>query len=208
MRQIGFVEYDAGLTILARTAEEVRGGDLCGILLVLRHPKTITLGRRTEPGELHGDARSLQGLGIGLCRVERGGGATYHYPEQAVVYPVVSLSRCRLDLDRLIGLLGSAVLSVLEADGVKAQWDPERPGVYVDGAKIASVGLHLSRDVVTHGVALNVGPDVSGFDHIDPCKERGLKVTSLSHLVDDPPDPDAVGAAVARQFIFQLLDRP
>lgn len=206
MRQIGLVEYVTGLTILARTAEEVRSGETAGILLVLRHPPTITLGRRTDPAELHGDASSLASLGIGLHRVDRGGGATYHYPEQAVVYPVVSLSRCRLNLDGLIGLLGRAVLAVLGDRGVNARWDPERPGVYVGGAKIASVGLHLSRDVVTHGVALNVGPDVSGFDHIDPCKEKGLEVTSLSRLVDDTPDPDAVGAALASRLLALLRD--
>lgn len=200
IRQLGLVGYQSGLAIQHQVAEEIRDHRLKGILLVLRHPRTITLGRRTDPGEIHATDAHLRKLDIGLHHVDRGGGATYHHPGQSIVYPIVSLSRLRIDVQGLIRLLGRSVLDILEEQEITAQWDPKRPGVYVRGSKIASVGLHLSRDVITHGLALNVGPENDGFALIDPCKEAGLKVTSMADLLGVSPDPDEIGDALARRL--------
>ncbi|NOZ02118.1 MAG: lipoyl(octanoyl) transferase LipB [Deltaproteobacteria bacterium] len=204
IRQLGLVDYARGLDIQSVAAGEVRDGGLKGIVLVLRHPPAITMGRRTDPAEVHATGQELLDMGIELHRVDRGGGATWHYPGQAVVYPVISLSRTKMDVAGVISLLGDSVLDVLGRHGIEAEWDQKRPGAYVEGAKIASVGLHLSRDVITHGLALNVGPDLRGFSLMDPCKEAGLKVTCMASLIPGPLDPDEVGMELAQSFLRGL----
>jgi len=204
-RQLGIVEYSDCMRIQADIGAEVRKGVFVGMLLVVRHPPTITLGRRTDPGEVHASPDELHAMGIRLHRVERGGGATYHYPGQAVVYPILSLPRFKLGVDELIERIGAAVVSTLGRYGINASWDPRRPGGYVEGAKIASVGIHVSHNITTHGMALNVGPDIRGFDLIDTCKQRGLEITSMAHLLEDPPSPDDVGLSFAKDLTAGLL---
>lgn len=203
VRAFGLVPYDRGLALQAEALAEVDAGAAPGIVLALRHPPTVTLGRRTAPGEVHASPEALAADGIALFRVDRGGGATYHYPAQAVVYPILDLDRLRLTVPTLLERVRDALLDTLAAFGVAGTWDPERPGIYVSGAKIASVGFHLSRGRTTHGVALNVGRDWQGFGWIDPCKMRGLPITSIEDLAGACPNPDAVcadlAAAIARR---------
>ena len=204
IRQIGLVPYPSGLIEQARAAAEVRDGPSRGVVLVTRHPPSITLGRRADPAELHLSRWDRRALGIDLYHVDRGGGATYHYPGQAVVYPVLHLGRLGLTVAGLLDALSGALGALLLDHGVRGTWDPERPGMYVGGAKVASVGLHVRGEVTTHGLALNVGPGCDGFRHIDPCKVRGLPVTSLAHLIGYEPDPDAVGLDLGRRIAAAL----
>ena len=207
IRPLGLVTYDAGLAAQAAAATEVRAGAAAGILLALRHPPVITMGRRAVPGELHRTPEALAALGIALATVDRGGGATWHYPEQAVVYPVLDLRRLSLDVPRLLEATGAAVLECLAAAGVRAAWDPDRPGAYVDSAKVASVGYHLSRMVTTHGVAVNLGRNLSGFALMDPCKVPGQPVTCVQDLTGTCPDPDAFALSLAHALAGRLPGR-
>jgi len=194
---LGLVPYATGLEQQAAAADRVRQGHRSGILLATRHPPVITMGRRAAPGELHLSPEALLRLGVDLYPVDRGGGATYHYPEQAVVYPILDLRRLQLTVPRLLRATGEAVLEVLHGLGVQARWDPERPGAYVGDAKVASVGYHLSREITTHGVAMNLGRDLRGFGYIDPCKVRNQPVASVEGLTGACPDPDATTRALA-----------
>ncbi|MBM4398200.1 MAG: octanoyltransferase, partial [Deltaproteobacteria bacterium] len=96
VRQLGLVPYPAGLAAQAAAADEVRGGALDGVLLALRHTPVITMGRRTRPGDVHVPRWERRALGIDLFHTDRGGGATFHHPAQAVVYPILHLGRLRL----------------------------------------------------------------------------------------------------------------
>ncbi len=205
---LGLVSFRAGLVGQAEAAARVREGTRVGILMALRHPPVITLGRRAAPEELHMGPVALQSLGVDVYPVDRGGGATYHYPEQAVVYPILDLRRLRLTVPRLLAITGDAVLEVLRSVGVEATWDPERPGAYVDGAKVASVGYHLSKELTTHGVAVNLGRDLRGFDYIDPCKVRDQPIASVEGLTGTCPDPDATALALANAIAARLGDSP
>jgi lipoate-protein ligase B len=204
IRQLGLLPYVKGLFEQARAVVEVRRGALDGIVLVVRHPPVVTFGRRAARQELHVDRWQRRGLGVDLFHVDRGGGATYHYPGQAVVYPVLHLGRLGLTMKTLAEAVGRATVGVLQGHGIEAKWETGRPGVYVAAAKIASVGFHLAGEVTTHGVALNVGPEVDGFQLIDPCKERNLRVTSIAHLLGRILDPDEVGSDLARAVVAEI----
>lgn len=204
VRFLGLVSYREGLEAQRTAREEVASGALQGILLALRHPPVITLGRRTDPREVHRTPEDLARQGIDLVPADRGGGATWHYPEQAVVYPVLDLQALRLSVPGLLQCIGDAVLELLSRMGVEATWDPDRPGAWVDGAKIASVGLHLHRGITTHGVAVNLGRDLRGFGWVDPCKMAGLAVTCVEDRTGRCPDPDQVSRDLALDLARRL----
>lgn len=206
VRTLGLVPYREGIHVQRAVREEVASGAWDGVLLALRHPPVITLGRRTDPLEVHRSPEDLAALGIDLVSVDRGGGATWHYPEQAVVYLVMDLQAMRLSVPALLQCIGEAVLGRLSILGVQALWDPDRPGAWVGGAKIASVGLHLHRGITTHGVAVNLGRDLRGFRWVDPCKMAGLAVTSVEDQTGLCPDPDAVARDLAMDLARQIRD--
>lgn len=198
VREKGLLPYADGLVLQEQTREEVRRGSVDGVILALRHPPTLTLGRRARFEEVHVSRAERRRLGVELYYVERGGGATYHGPDQAVVYPIVHLSRLGIGVEDVIQCLADATLRYLRGFEVEASWDDSRPGVYVAGAKIASVGLQVSLGITMHGLAVHIGPNLSGFSLIDPCKCPNLEVTSLSRLADRVVDPDAAAASLAR----------
>lgn len=204
IRCLGLLPYVQGLAEQSRCAFEVRTGRKEGVLLVVRHHPVITLGRRASKEDLHIDRWERRGLGIDLFHVERGGGATYHYPGQTIVYPILHLGRCGLTIETLTAAVGKAVVSVLDSYGVEAFWDLKRPGAYVCGAKIASIGLHVSNEITSHGVALNVGPELDGFTLIDPCKEAGLKVISMAHIIGRILNPDEIGLSLAQAIVAEI----
>lgn len=209
VRERGLVPYLEGLALQEEAREEVCRGGVDGVILALRHPPTLTLGRRARFEEVHVSRVDRRRLGVELYYVDRGGGATYHGPDQAVVYPVVHLERLKMGVEDLILRLADATLSFLAGSGVRASWDPSRPGVYVEGAKIASVGLQVSHGVTMHGLAVNIGADLSGFSLIDPCKSPDLVVTSLWRVTGGAScHPDEAAASLARRLAEDLRIRP
>lgn len=198
VRQVGLIPYVEGLVEQASAVAEVRSGGADGVVLALRHPPVVTLGRRTRAGDVLVDRWDRRARGVELYHVDRGGGATFHYPGQAVAYPVLHLDRLGLSVEALLSIIARAVSSVASDAGVAEPcWDAARPGLYAGGAKLASVGLHLSSGVTTHGVALNVRTGYEGFALIHPCREQGLRVTSLADLTGKDHDPDEVAADLA-----------
>lgn len=131
---------------------------------------------------------------IPLILVDRGGKITYHGPGQAVVYLMLDLKRKGLTIRQLVSAMENAIIGLLDDFGLKAQARPDAPGVYLDGCKIASLGLRLKNQCSYHGLALNVDMDLSPFTAIDPCGYQGLQVTQLRDL----------GIALSQQ---QIADR-
>jgi lipoyl(octanoyl) transferase len=113
-------------------------------------------------------------------QIDRGGQVTYHGPGQLLVYPLIDLRRRRLNVRELVVALEDAVIAYVAELGLKAQGSRAAPGVYVDGAKLASVGLRIRRGASYHGLALNVALDLEPFERINVCGYRGLAVTRLT----------------------------
>jgi lipoyl(octanoyl) transferase len=145
-------------------------------LWVLEHPPVYTVGLAAR--EEHFPRRS----DIALERIDRGGQITYHGPGQAVVYTLVDLPRRGLQVRGLVTLLEQAVIDYLAEYGIAATRRSGAPGVYVDGAKIAALGLRIRRGCAYHGLALNVDMDLAPFAAIDPCGYPGLAVAQARDL--------------------------
>ena len=162
----------------------------------LEHPPVFTQG-------MNGRAEHLLAPGdIPVVPVDRGGQVTYHGPGQAVVYVLVDVRRRSLGIRRLVTLLETTTVDLLAEHGVTAASRPDAPGVYVDDAKIASVGLRVRRGASYHGIALNVDMDLTPFQRINPCGYQGLRVTQMRDL-----GVSATPAETGRALMQRLHDR-
>jgi lipoyl(octanoyl) transferase len=148
-----------------------RNDDTADELWLLEHPPVYTLGQ--------GAAQRSVANGIPVVRADRGGEITYHGPGQLVVYTLVDLARRAIKVGRFVRLLEQAVIDLLEGRGERR---PGAPGVYVNGAKVAAVGIRVRQGRAYHGLSLNVDMDLSPFCAIDPCGYPGLAVTQLRDL--------------------------
>ena len=140
-------------------------------LWLVEHPPVYTVGQ--------GTAVPAVGNSIPIVKSDRGGDITYHGPGQAVVYTLVDLARRGIKVKRFVWLLEQAVIDLL---GRRAERKPGAPGVYVDGAKVAALGIRVVRGRAYHGLALNIDMDLAPFAAIDPCGYPGLRVTQTSAL--------------------------
>jgi len=152
-------------------------------LLLLEHPPVITLGRNARADDILADRESLQALGVGVETTNRGGQVTYHGPGQLVGYPILDLNPDRRDVGRYLRDLEEVLVRTLRRLGIDAGRRAGWTGVWVNERKIASIGVHLSRWVTTHGFALNVTTDLTHFDLIVPCGIRDRGVTSIARVI-------------------------
>ena len=162
--------------------EERIEGRAADRLILVQHPPVVTLGRSGGSEDLRISEDTLRCQGIETVRVERGGRATYHGPGQLVVYPILVLKN--RDPHAFIKKLMQTVQDLLAIYGLTSDLKADQPGVWVNGAKIASVGVAVKKWVTFHGVALNVNLDLSGFDAIIPCGLPGQALTSMKEILD------------------------
>ena len=195
MFDLGVAPYLPVQDLQGRLRSAVAEGTVPGVILLLEHTPVITLGNRRSPGDLR-DSQLIRGKGLEIAESERGGQATLHAPGQLVSYPVVPIPR--RNLRAFVRGLEDVLLLLLEEFGVGAQRREGRPGLYVDGRKIASVGLRCHRWVSSHGTSLNVNVDLSLFDLIVACGEPELRQTSLHALTGEAPPMKQVKAAYLR----------
>ncbi len=152
-------------------------------LILLEHPAVITLGRRGRTEHLLASEAELARRGIALAESGRGGDVTFHGPGQLVGYPIVDLNRLGRDLHAYLRRLEEVLLLTLRAFGVAGERLPGKTGVWVQGAKIASIGVGVRRWIAWHGFALNVSTDLSGFGAIVPCGLPDVSMTTLERVV-------------------------
>jgi lipoyl(octanoyl) transferase len=197
--QAGRVPYQAALSLQERFLEEARrrGSD---VLLLLEHPPVITLGRGARPEHLLLSAEELARRGIELATAGRGGDVTWHGPGQLVGYPICDLEPLGRDLHRYLRLLEELLIDTLGAFGIRGERQAGRTGVWVEGAKIASIGVGVRRWVSWHGFALNVSGDLAGFATIVPCGLSGVTMTSLEKLLGRVVPLAEVEEQVIRSF--------
>ena len=170
-------------------------------LWLLQHPPVYTLG-------IAGRSEHLPRLdnGIPVVKTDRGGQITYHGPGQVVVYLLLDLHRRRLSVRPLVRIMEQAVVNLLDEYGVAASGRTEAPGVYVDAAKIAALGLRIKHGCCYHGLALNVDLDLRPFYAIDPCGYPGLDVTQTRALgITDTPE--LLGGKLTRHLLAQLTSK-
>jgi lipoyl(octanoyl) transferase len=209
---LGVVPYGRALALQAELVEQRTANRIGDRLLLLEHPHVITLGRDSRSENVLVDADRLTQRGVELHECGRGGDVTYHGPGQLVAYPILDLRPDRCDLRRYVRDLERVLLGVLQRFGVQGHCTPGRTGVWVQArseagaavpgvdAKIAAIGVRVSRWITSHGIALNVHTDLRYFDLIVPCGLAGSAVTSLDRMVHPTPGLAEVGARFAAQF--------
>jgi lipoyl(octanoyl) transferase len=195
-RMPGLTAYEPAVAAM-REFTATRGPDTPDELWLLEHPPVYTLGLNTNPAHL------LAAGGIPVVQTDRGGQVTYHGPGQLVAYPLVDLQRAGLGIRQVVTALEEAVIALAAAHGIAASARRDAPGVYVDGAKLASIGLRVRRGRTYHGLALNVRMDLTPFGGINPCGFPGLPVTSLE-VLGAPTDMEQVAADLARELLRRL----
>jgi lipoyl(octanoyl) transferase len=173
--QLGRTDYETTWHAMQRFTAE-RGPTTPDELWVTEHPPVYTQGLNRK------DVRLPSRKDIPVVMVDRGGKITYHGPGQVVIYLLIDLARRGLNVRQLVNAMEGSIIDLLAHAGVPAVARADAPGVYVDGNKVASLGLRLKRQCCYHGLALNVDMDLSPFLAIDPCGYRGMQVTQLKDL--------------------------
>ena len=201
VQDLGLVPYAEALALQSDLVGRRRAGDIPDQLLLLQHPHVITLGTASSRAHIVADQSRLQELGIDLVDVGRGGDVTYHGPGQLVGYPILDLEPDRKDVHRYLRDLESVLVHTLSEMGIQGEPVPDLTGVWVDGRKIAAIGVRVSSGWITsHGFALNVSNDLSFFETIVPCGIQDVSVTSVSQELGRPVGvPDILGI-VSRAF--------
>ncbi len=172
VRHWGMREYQACADAMQHHVE-TRTGESTDEIWMLQHPQVLTLGVGADPQHIQ-PHNSLP-----VIRSRRGGQVTCHAPGQLVVYLMLDLRRLHIGVRALVRHVENAVLALLAEAGLAGHRDSHMPGAYINGEKIASIGLHVSRGYSSHGLALNVAPDLTLFRHINICGKPGLQATSL-----------------------------
>ena len=167
-------------------------------LWLVEHPPVYTVGVAGRSAHLPRVANAIP-----VVHIDRGGQITYHGPGQVIVYALLDLARRGLSVRSLVRLLERAVIDLLERQGIRAASRTDAPGVYVDGAKVAALGLRVRKGRCYHGLALNVDMDLAPFLVIDPCGYAGMPVTCLRDL-GITATPAHVGDAVLRILLERL----
>ena len=171
--------YDDAVALQARLVDARRAG-AADCVIATEHAPVVTLGRRAGVDDCVLSEAELARRGVAVRRTERGGLATYHGPGQLALYPIVDLRA--LGVRRFVALLEAAALAVVEAAGLRGTTRAGTPGVWVGEAKVAAVGVRVARGISSHGVAINLGGDLTPFTWIHPCGVPGGVAGALDQL--------------------------
>jgi lipoyl(octanoyl) transferase len=202
--RLGTISYRDGLTIQAEIQAQRQANELPDTLLLLEHPPVYTRGRRASDGELGAHSTGPKGRvgesegsvgedfhharGIEIVPTNRGGKVTYHGPGQLVGYPIMRV----IDIGAHLRKMESAIVAALAEDGIEARSRCDEgidyTGVWVEDRKIASIGVHVSRGVSTHGFAVNVINDLTPFSWIVPCGLTDVRMTSVAQELGREPE--------------------
>ena len=206
VRRLGRVEYETGVDLQKQLVEARRTGEIGDTLLLLEHPPVITLGVKTRGARTNivaSDA-ALAAAGVAVFETGRGGDITYHGPGQLVGYPILDLNPDRRDVHHYVRDLEAVLIRAAGAFGVDARRVPGLTGVWVGEpgreAKLAAIGVRISRWITSHGFALNVGTNLDHFNLIVPCGIADRGVTSLSRLLGREVTIAEAEDAVIRAF--------
>jgi lipoate-protein ligase B len=193
------VEYRRAWDLQVRLAQAVHAGEQTNALLLLEHPPVYTRGRLGRPDQILLTPEDLAQRDIQVVETDRGGQVTYHGPGQLVAYPVVDLRGWGGPL-KYVRTLEQIIIKTLADFGISAGTVEKMTGVWVGDAKIAAIGVKISRGVAYHGFALNVNTDLSYFDYIVPCGICDRSVTSMAQLLGEAVDLEMAQYSLVYQF--------
>jgi lipoyl(octanoyl) transferase len=201
VRRLGLIPYGDALALQAELVQQRRAGEVPDTLLLLEHPHVITLGSGSHDENVLVTPEERVARGIELFDTGRGGDVTYHGPGQLVGYPIFDLKPDRQDLHRYLRDMEEALIGVLSDFGLRGGRKEGLTGVWVDGRKLAAIGVRVSSGWITsHGFALNVTTDLSFFGTIVPCGIRDHGVGSLASELGRPVEMAEVEASAVRWF--------
>lgn len=197
VRQLGLVDYEPVWRAMQRFTDE-RDADTPDEVWMLSHAPVFTQGQagKAEHVLTPGD--------IPVIQIDRGGQVTYHGPGQLIVYLLIDIRRAGKGIRELVSLLEQAVIDTLSCVKIDAALRPRAPGVYVDDAKIAALGLRIRRGCSYHGLSLNVAMDLEPFARINPCGYQGMAVTQVADLLPEE-DPAALMETIEKLLLQNLL---
>jgi lipoate-protein ligase B len=174
----GLLDYEEAFHRQKRMVEERIQGCASDRLVLVEHPPVVTIGRRGSLRDLNVSGDSLRRRGVALFDVDRGGMTTFHGPGQLVAYPIVMLRN--RDLHEYVQTLLKAAADLLERYGLNPEFREGEPGIWVNSAKIASIGIAVRKWVSYHGIAVNVNTDLQTFEMIVPCGQPEERITSMA----------------------------
>ena len=198
VRRLGRVAYGDALAMQRECEREVIDRSSAGYLLLLEHPHTFTIGRRSKSDGVLATPDVLRNLGVEVFETNRGGRVTYHGIGQIVGYPIINLSPDREDVHRYVRDLEEVLIRTMADFDIEAFRIEGLTGVHTAEGKIAAIGVHIKRWVTTHGFALNVNTDLSYYNWIIACE--GEPVTSMDRLLGRPVSMSEVEDVMIRHF--------
>jgi lipoate-protein ligase B len=205
----GILEYQDAWQLQQRIADEVRDG-ADPTLILLEHPPTYTLGSRGNTEHLLRPRDAYAARGAAVVQSDRGGDVTFHGPGQIVGYPIINLRARNQGPVQYVRLLEETIIDALRGYGIEAGRREDARGVWVADAKIAAIGVRVSRGVTMHGFALNVNVDLSYFEDINPCGISDAGVTSMQTFTGDAFEIEDVmndmAQAFGRQFGYEMVE--
>ena len=209
LHDLGRLEYARALALQHNLVERRKRGEIPDQLLIVEHPHAVTMGRNGHSENLLATPEVLVRAGIELHYTDRGGDVTYHGPGQVVGYPIFDLREWKRDVVAYLRALEQVLIEALAEFGMFAERSPGATGVWVEGAKVAAIGVHISRWVTSHGFALNLDTDLDYFKYIVPC---GLlqPVTSMRALgcrAEREEVVTAIACAFARVFGREIMEK-
>ena len=213
--QLGRIDYATALELQRSLVELRKRGEIGDVLLLLEHTPVITLGRNAKAEHVLASREQLAARGVEVFECDRGGDVTYHGPGQLVGYPIFDLRgfatpqgpRKTLGAVEFVRRLEEVLIRTCADFGIAARRVSGRTGVWTEqsDAKVAAIGVHISRGVTSHGFALNVSTDLEAFELIVPCGIADKSVTSLGRELGEVPAQERVAESAARNFgaVFQ-----
>ena len=196
IKHLGLVDYESTYQAMQEFTDK-RTPETPDEIWLLQHPPVYTQGRNGDPQHL------LNPGEIPVVQIDRGGQVTYHGPGQLVVYLMLDLKRLKIGVKELVFRIEQSVISLLDIFGIKASNRKDAPGVYVNNAKIAALGLRIKHGYSYHGLSLNVDMDLMPFSNINPCGYDGLNVIDLKSL-KIPYSIDSIESQLVEQLLHQL----
>ena len=187
VRRLGRVEYQDGLAAQKMLVEARAQGRVPDTMLLLEHPRVITLGRGAREQNLLLGREALCAKGYEVYDTDRGGDVTYHGPGQIVGYPILDLKPDRKDVRRYVASVEEVMIRAARAYGISAERSGGRVGIWTAAGKLGAIGVHISRWITSHGFAFNVSTDLRDFAAIVPCGIAGASVASLQSLLGKAP---------------------
>ncbi len=202
VHRLGTVGYADGLELQRRLVDQRRAGEIPDTLLLLEHPHVLTLGVKLADAKSHvlASPDELTALGVEIFEAGRGGDVTYHGPGQLVAYPIIDLRPDRCDVHRYVRDLEEVMIRVCASLDLTAGRVAGKSGAWIGDNKVGAVGVRISRWITSHGIALNVNPNLNYFSLIVPCGIADKGVTSLARELGRDVSVEEIEGPFAAHF--------